>query len=279
MKIDAKTKITGLMGYPVEHSLSPDMHNAAFAALGLNYCYIAMAVHPDALTRAVEGIRAMNFRGVNVTVPHKERVIMMLDEVDEEARFIGAVNTIVNTGGSLKGFNTDGRGFMKSLEENRIEWRGRDIFMVGTGGACRAVGYYLSQGASSLRLFDINREKAEALAGDFGKVSGAVSVEDDLSGVPDADIVINATPLGLRENDPLPVDPAMLSGRQTVIDLIYWKTPLLRAASEKGCTTLDGLGMLLWQGAIAFELWTGLGAPAPVMREALARGFEARKRG
>jgi shikimate dehydrogenase len=128
MNIDAKTRITGLFGYPVEHSLSPDMHNSAFELLGLNFCYVALPVHPDSLNRAVEGIRSMNFRGVNVTVPHKENVLYMIEEIDPEAQFIGAVNTIVNDNEKLTGYNTDGRGFIRSLEENNIRYEGKNRY-------------------------------------------------------------------------------------------------------------------------------------------------------
>ena len=143
MKISGKTRIVGLFGYPVEHSLSPEMHNAAFDKLNLDYCYVTFPVHPDSLGDAVLSIRALSLGGVNVTVPHKEKVIPFLDGVSEEARFIGAVNTIKNEDGKLTGFNTDGRGFMQSLAEADIRVKDRKVLIVGTGGAARAIGYYL----------------------------------------------------------------------------------------------------------------------------------------
>jgi len=143
MKITGRTKITGLYGFPVEHTLSPLMHNAAFEHLGLDYCYLPFSVHPDFLKNAVEAIRALNLAGVNITVPHKESVIPYLDKVNEEALFIGAVNTIVNTEGTLTGYNTDGRGFMRSLAENNISPENKKILIAGAGGASRAIGYYL----------------------------------------------------------------------------------------------------------------------------------------
>jgi shikimate dehydrogenase len=276
MKIDARTKVTGLFGYPVEHSLSPDMHNAAFELLGLNFCYVALPVHPDALNRAVEGMRSMNFRGVNVTVPHKEQVLQMIEEIDTEAQFIGAVNTIVNDNGKLKGYNTDGRGFIRSLEENNILFDEKDIFVIGTGGASRAVCYYLCQKAKDVYLFDIDRNKAGTLVNDLKSLTSSVHLETGTEKISNAHIIINATPLGLKQDDPLPLDIDLLSPDQVVIDLIYRDTPLLTSARDKGCTVLNGLGMLLWQGAIAFELWTGIPAPAETMRDALLKGFASK---
>jgi shikimate dehydrogenase len=269
MQIDAKTKLVALLGFPVEHSISPTMHNAAFKQLGLNYRYVAFEVRPEMLKEAVDGIRALGLAGVNVTVPHKENVIQHLDEVDEEAAFIGAVNTVVNDGGNLKGYNTDGRGFMRSLEEEGIDVEGKKVLIAGTGGAARAIGYYLSEKARELCLFDVVREKAEALTDALKKRGNARlmdSLEDALGGM---DIIINATPLGLKETDPLPFDLSDIGPDQTVGDLIYKETPILKEASSRGCKTFDGLGMLIWQGALAFEFWTGQSPPYRLMRDAL----------
>jgi shikimate dehydrogenase len=278
MPVNAKTQTTGLLGFPVEHSLSPDMHNAAFEALGLNYCYHAFSVHPDSLAGAIEGVRAMHFRGVNVTVPHKEKVLRLLDEIDPEADFIGAVNTIVNEGDRLKGYNTDGRGFMKSLEEKGIDVSGKSIFIVGAGGASRAVSYYLSKRAETLHLFDIDKQKAGGLIKDLRNLNDSVFFTEEKEKLYTCEIVINATPLGLKDGDPLPFDADRLYSGQVVIDLIYRDTPVLKAAGKKGCKTLNGLGMLLWQGALAFELWTGISAPLDTMRKALMTGIERREK-
>ncbi|KJU84776.1 shikimate 5-dehydrogenase [Candidatus Magnetobacterium bavaricum] len=267
--ISAKTKLTGLLGYPVEHSLSPAMHNAGFNHLGLDYCYMALAVHPYALADAVRGIRALNLAGVNVTVPHKEKVIPFLDEIDEEARFIGAVNTVLNTGGVLRGFNTDGRGFYRSLTESDVVVAGKKVFIVGAGGASRAVGYYLCKEAASVHIFDIDRGKLDTLVGDLKRINQNVYSEASLSDIRASDIVLNATPLGLKSDDPTPFDMAQLNASQVVYDLIYTQTPLQRYAAELGCKTLNGLSMLFWQGILAFEIWTGKAAPVEVMRKAL----------
>ncbi|MFZ6017225.1 MAG: shikimate dehydrogenase [Nitrospirota bacterium] len=272
MKISGWTKITGLFGYPVEHTLSPVMHNAAFEALGLDYCYIAFSVHPDYLEDAVKAIRALNLRGVNVTIPHKEKVIPLLDEIDEEASFIGAVNTIVNLSGRLIGYNTDGRGFMQSLSESGISTEGKDVLIIGAGGVSRAISYYLSQKVKRLFLYDIDEKKANKLVNDLNSIRGNV-LSCQLSAISyqlgDIDIIINATPLGLKEEDPLPFDTALLNPDQAVCDLIYKKTRFLEEASKKGCATLNGLGMLLYQGALAFELWTGKKPPLKIMHDTL----------
>lgn len=274
MKITGRTKITGLYGYPVEHTLSPLMHNAAFEHLGLDYCYLPFSVHPDSLKNAVEAIRALKLAGVNVTIPHKESVIPYLDNVNEEALFIGAVNTIVNQEGTLIGHNTDGRGFMRSLEENNVSPENKKILIAGAGGASRAIGYYLSQKADELYLFDIDKIKLKKLASDLSEIRDNIRVLNDTADLSSFDILINATPLGLKTTDPAPFDVSALSPDQTVCDLIYKNTPLLAHAMQKGCKTIDGLGMLLWQGVFAFELWTRTSPPVEIMKSALMNGIK-----
>lgn len=276
--ITAKTKIVALLGWPVEHSCSPQMHNAAFERLGLDFRYAAFAVRPDRLKEAIDGVRALGLRGVNVTVPHKEKVIEHLDETDPEARFIGAVNTVVNTEGALKGYNTDGRGFMRSISEEGIGIEDANVLVLGCGGASRAISYYISEKARALYLYDLDRPKAEKLVGDLGKIRSGVHLLNKVEGkaLENVDIIINATPLGLKEGDPLPLDPALISGRHTVGDLIYKETPLLKEAARKGARLWNGLGMLLWQGVFAFELWTGVKPPHGLMRESLKKSLGIR---
>ncbi|MGB9716301.1 MAG: shikimate dehydrogenase [Thermodesulfovibrionales bacterium] len=269
MKISGKTKITGLFGYPVEHSLSPAMHNAAFEAIGLDYCYITFLVHPDFLREAVLAIKALNLAGVNVTIPHKEKVLAFLDEIDREATIIGAVNTIVNYKGWLKGYNTDGKGFMQSLYECGISVEGKEVLIVGAGGASRALSYYLCKEAKKVCLFDIERKKAEKIVEDFQNIFSNISIVDNISNIDNFNIIINATPLGLKEEDPLPLDTELLRSDQIVCDLIYKDTRLLKESAKKGCVILNGIGMLLWQGVFAFELWTGVTPPVDIMRKAL----------
>ncbi len=271
IQISGRTKITGLFGYPVEHTLSPAMHNAAFTELGLDYCYVPFLVHPDYLEYAVKAIKSLNLSGVNVTVPHKEKVMPFLDEINEEASFIGAVNTIVNSGGKLTGYNTDGRGFIQSLLEGGISIEGKDILIIGAGGASKAISYYLSQKAKTLYLYDIDKYKVEKLVQDLNNIFNNVYIIENISSIDRFHIIINATPLGLKKEDPLPFDTALLRTEQTVCDVIYKKTRLLEEASKKGCVTLDGMGMLLWQGVFAFELWTGKKPRVEVMRNALMK--------
>ena len=264
-----KTKITGIFGHPIEHTLSPLMHNAAFEDRGLDMCYLAFEVLPADLPDAVKAIKALNMLGVNITVPHKVNVMPQLDEINTEARFIGAVNTVVNEGGKLTGHNTDGLGFMSSLTEAKISTAGKTILIVGAGGASRAVSYYLSEQASNLSLYDIDRPKAEKLVNDLGKIRKNVSLISDIKNIGKPDIIINATPLGLHVDDPLPLHPEHIKSEMVVYDLVYKHTNFLQEAEKRGAKTLDGSGMLLWQGVLAFELWTGVKPPVDVMRKVL----------
>ena len=278
LKISGKTKVLGLLGYPVEHSLSPAMHNAAFEHLRLDCCYVTFPVKPGFLKDAVRSVRALNLAGVNVTMPHKENVIPLLDKVDADASFIGAVNTIVNSNGKLIGYNTDGRGFMRSLSEAQISLNKKNVLILGAGGASRAIGFYLAKKSLALFIYDIDEKKAGKLIRDLNKMRKNVfpfSFQPSAFShqLHDIDIIINATPLGLKKGDPLPVDINLLKPRHVVCDLIYKNTPLLQRASRKGCRTLNGLGMLLWQGAFAFELWTGKKPPVEVMRKALVKNL------
>jgi shikimate dehydrogenase len=211
----------------------------------------------------------LNLSGVNLTIPHKEASMPFLDEADEEALTIGAVNTITNTNGILTGHNTDGRGFSTAIQEQGIILEGCRALIIGAGGASRAIGYYLSRTVKSLHIYNRTYEKAVILASFLARINGNTDVVQDLSSLSEYDIIINATSLGMKEDDPLPFDVNLLLPFQAVCDLIYRKTPLLMKAEQKGCRTTDGLAMLLWQGAYAFELWTGMHPPIEVMRTAL----------
>lgn len=269
MHVSGKTKITGIFGYPIEHTLSPFMHNAAFESLGMDICYIAFKVSPEALQEAVQAVRCLDLLGVNITVPHKETVLPLLDRIHEEASFIGAVNTITNSGGMLTGYNTDGRGFLSSLSEEGIETGKKKICIVGAGGASRAISYYLSENASELYLYDIDGQKAGKLVNDLNKIRSNVRLLKQMNEIGKPDIIINATPLGLKPDDPLPIDPDIITPDMTICDLVYRKTGLLREAERRKAKILDGAGMLLWQGVLAFELWTETKPPVEIMRKAL----------
>lgn len=274
MEISGKTGIVGIFGYPIEHTLSPRMHNAAFRELHLDMVYVAFRVTPADLPEAVRSVRSLNMRGVNVTVPHKERAIPLVDRVDEEASFIGAINTIVHSDGFLTGYNTDGRGFISALSEAGISPAGKDICIVGAGGAARAISYYLSEQAMRVSLYDVDLPKSQKLRDDLARIRDNVFLLDDMREIGKPDMIINATPLGLKPDDPLPLKPDFISENMVVCDLVYKQTALLREASKRGALTMDGSGMLLWQGVLAFELWTGIKPPHKLMRKVLLSSLQ-----
>ena len=278
--ISGRTEIYGIFGYPVEHTFSPGMHNAAFKRLGMDACYVPFAVHPDRLGEAARAILPLGLRGLNITVPHKEKIIQYLDELSEEARLIGAVNTVEIRQGRLVGHNTDGRGFLRSLKENSgFNPKGKKILFIGSGGAARAVGFCLAlAGAAKIYVRDLDTRKADLLVSDIRAKTGAdtASIHDDGSlaaYAADADCLINATPLGLKRSDPLPIPRDLVMKKHLACDLVYNppETAFLRTAKSRGAKRLAGLGMLLYQGVIAFEIWTGKEAPVKIMKNALSR--------
>jgi shikimate dehydrogenase len=277
--ISGKTSIYGIFGHPVEHTFSPGMHNAVFTSMGLDGCYVPFGVSPGNLGKAVKAIVPLGLRGLNITVPHKVKVIQFLDELTDDARLIGAVNTIEVRDGKLIGHNTDGRGFLRSLlEETAFRPKGKTILVIGTGGAARAVCFNLAlSGAGTILLHDIDRAKAEKLGRDIRSATKTRVLALDASALPlyspHADCIINATPLGLKQNDPLPLSRELIHKGQLVCDLVYNPpdTRLLKSARSRGASTLRGIGMLLYQGVIAFEIWTGKKAPVNVMKKALSR--------
>lgn len=285
MNISGKTKTVGLIGDPVSHSVSPQMHNAAFKKLDLDYCYIAMQVDKNDLKKALDGIRAENFAGVNVTVPHKEAVIPLLDEVTKLPRLIGAVNTIKNEGGKLIGYNTDGAGFIESLKEDaKVDPKGKKVVLIGAGGGAKAVAIMLAEsGTKSLSITDIAADKASALS---SYVKSHFEIEADFvpheskdlrSKIQKCDILINATPVGMHPNEdkcPLSEDTEIPKGI-LVCDLIYNppETKFLKKAKGSGAKILNGIGMLVRQGALAFEIFTEKEAPVEVMRSAVLKSL------
>ncbi|MCK9418050.1 MAG: shikimate dehydrogenase [Nitrospirae bacterium] len=277
--ISGKTSIYGIFGHPVEHTFSPGMHNSAFKKLGMDACYVPFAVPPGGLADAVRAIVPLGLRGVNVTVPHKERVLAFLDELSEEARLIGAVNTIEIRKGRLIGHNTDGRGFLRSLREHGdLDPKGKKFLFIGSGGAARAVSFSLAlAGAAEIVFRDLDARKASVLANDIREKTGVPAItigQESLSEhAADADCLINATPLGLKKTDPLPIPAKFVTRNHLVCDLVYNppETALLNVAKKRHAKRLSGLGMLLYQGVIALEIWTGGKAPVLVMKNALAR--------
>ena len=290
--LSGATQFIGLIGWPVAHSFSPAMHNAAAAALEIDLLYLPLPVRPDDLPAAIHGLAALGFLGVNVTVPHKESVIPLLDELDPAAQTIGAVNTIsfqpsavsnrpTASGSRLKltGYNTDAAGFLADLEHLGIEVAGRECLVLGAGGSARAVAYGLASAGASMHLFARRPEQARKLVSDLAPHFLDARLEahyweelEEKSTTPEA-LVINTTPLGMSpqvDRTPwpknLPFPPGAL-----IYDLVYnpSETTLVGQARAAGCRALNGLGMLLRQGALAFKLWTGWEPDLAVMREAL----------
>ena len=279
MLISGKTKIIGIFGDPIKHTLSPHMHNSAFEHMGLDYAYLPFHVKDNKLKEAVESIRALNLRGVNITVPHKEEVMQYLDELDEQAEHIGSVNTIVNEEGTLKGYNTDGRGYIRSLEEETgIELENSNIVVMGAGGSARSILVALiTKHPKEISLVNRTLSRAEKLVEEFQKHAPntklkALSATDGLFGheIEEANLFVNTTVMGMSEVELPPVPLEHLPPRAVISDIVYSpiNTPIIKEAEAMGFTVHRGIGMLVYQGAIGFELWTGKAAPVSVMKTA-----------
>jgi len=284
--ITASTTLVGLIGWPISHSVSPVMHNAAFAELRMNWRYVPLPVRPERVGEAIAGVRALGLRGVNVTVPHKQAVMPFLDRWSPAAAAIGAVNTIVvGEEGELLGENTDAAGFVTDLRANGVDPAGKRVLVVGAGGSARAIVYGLAEaGCDSLVLLNRTLDKAESLLAAMRELFPDVpmttrSFPDGVAAsAPDAELIVNCTSLGMSPNlEGLPWDEDVeFREGQTVYDLVYNPavTRLLQLASVDGATVIGGLGMLIHQGAIAFEKWTGEEAPVDVMRRAVNVVFD-----
>jgi shikimate dehydrogenase len=275
--ISGKTRLLALIGHPVEHSLSPAMHNASFAAEGLDYVYVALDVRPEDLPAAVRGAVALGFRGFNVTMPHKRAMVPLVDDVDEAARVSEAVNTVVIEGARLRGYNTDGGGMVLACEEAGVELSGRRVLLLGAGGAAAAVALaFGGEGAVEMRV--VNRSVRHAL--DLrAKLRGAglkrveVYPYDALDeAARDAEVIVNATPLGMKDGDPLPIPPEYLDEGRTVCDAVYRpgrETALVFEARRRCVRVVTGQRMLLYQGVLAQRLWTGREPNVEVMNGAI----------
>jgi shikimate dehydrogenase len=279
--VSGTTQVCGIIGDPIGHSLSPEMQNAAFEAEGLNFIYLPFRVKKEDLGDAISGIRALNIRGLNVTIPHKVHVIPFLDEIDILAEKIGAVNTIVNEKGILKGYNTDASGFMKTLQEQNIEPRHKNITVLGAGGAARSIAFVLAESGARLTILNRHPETAQDLADNLNRAFGIFvkavklssrTLAESLDG---ADILVNTTSVGmLPDIDSTPVPENLIKSGLIVVDIIYnpLQTRLLKEAEKKGARVISGIEMLIWQGALAFELWTGKKAPLETMRKVVMKG-------
>lgn len=273
--VQGTTRVVGVFGWPVRHSASPVMHNAAFAHASLDYVYVPFAVTPDNLGTALAGVRALGLRGVNLTVPLKELAFPHLDAISERARQIGSVNTVVSEDNRLIGDSTDGAGFLAALAHAGVSIWGAKVVVMGAGGSARAVVHALAHaGARPIVVANRSVERAGQIA---ARTSGAEAVPLEASALraalDGAILLVNTTSVGMhpRSNDLLPVPECALSPDLFVSDLIYnpAETRLLALAKSRGCQTQNGVEMLVQQGALAFEKWTGVPAPLDVMREAV----------
>jgi len=263
--ISGRTRLLALIGQPVGHSLSPAMHNAAFAEDDLDFVYVCLDVDPEALPAAVLGLKALKFRGFNVTMPHKRAVVPLVDGLDDGARVSGAVNTVVIDASGMRGYNTDGGGMVMACEEAGIELSGKSVLLLGSGGTASAIAVaFCKTGVSDLHIANRDTEHAASLrdklrlTGMEGiSVGSLASLEHD---APDADVIVNATSLGMKEGDYLPLPPEYVQRGRAICDVVYRpgkETPLVRLAQERGARVVAGGRMLLYQGVLAQKLWTG----------------------
>ncbi|MDI6842221.1 MAG: shikimate dehydrogenase [Methanothermobacter wolfeii] len=279
--ITGRTRVTGIIGHPLSHSLSPQMHNAAFRSLDMDWVYVPFPVRPEKLGRAVRGLEALNVRGVNVTIPHKEAVIEYVDELHETASLIGAVNTLEFDDGTVRGYNTDADGCLRALEEV-TSVRNSSVLILGAGGAARACAFRLAlAGASGILILNRTPERAHSLAGDIWEKLGFDVSSGGYDLIPeaavDADIIIDTTPVGMHPHtdDEALVTAELMHEGMVVYDLVYnpVRTVLLREAEKASAVPVSGLKMLVYQGAESFRIWTGRKAPVDVMEEAVLEGL------
>jgi shikimate dehydrogenase len=290
--INGRYRLTGLIGYPLKSSRSPRMHNISFSALGLEYAYLAFEIEDGHLKEALDAMKALHAQGFNVTMPHKQKVLAYLDEVDPAARMIGAVNTVYNDNGKLIGYNTDGKGFVKGLKEEGFDLAGKRVVLVGAGGAGRAVGVQVAlSGIKTMTVFDVESIKVAELLETIHENIKSVEAKGDVYSEPalvealkDADLLIDCTPLGMDKvvtnaegveenlmdqsilNTPEALRPDMFVAHIVYIPL---ETKIIKMAKEAGCKTMNGIPMMIWQGAEAFEIWTGEQMPVDIVKKDL----------
>lgn len=272
-KPDTDIILCGLIGYPLKHSISPQMHNKAFDALNLNFAYFPLEVKKSSLEDVMIALKELNFRGVNVTIPYKESIVKFLDALDTSAAEVGAVNTILNKKGTLVGYNTDVIGFLKTLRKFKIKTNRENAVILGTGGVAKAAAVGLLKNGASVTVIGRNMQKCMTFAKRFQRLGDIKSctfsnIETALS---NAYLVINCTPIGMYPDTRVsPLNKNSINKDMVVFDLVYnpIKTRLLRYAEEKGAKAISGIDMLVYQGAESFELWTGKKAPIEIMMHA-----------
>ncbi len=280
--ISGRTKIYGVFGYPIHHTLSPAMHNAAFKHLGIDAVYVAFEVQPEGISDALKGISALGIKGINLTIPHKQICVPYIKQLSYEARITLSVNTVVVKEDGLYGYSTDGQGFIKAVKHS-LQWqpKQKSVLILGCGGASRAVGFQSAiEGATKIYLTDIIYNRSLELARDIKRNIKSCSVfaikQERLKDcIKQCDCLVQATPLGMEKKDPLPMDIGLLHRGLVVYDLVYNVpvTPLVKEARKRKIKAANGLMMLLYQGALSFELWTGKKAPIEVMKKALVRAI------
>ncbi|MBN1358567.1 shikimate dehydrogenase [Candidatus Bathyarchaeota archaeon] len=288
MAISGKTRVCGVMGDPIGHTLSPTIHNAAFHHLGLDFVFLAFHVKTADLENAMRGMRGLGIHGLNVTMPHKRAVISCLDEVDFTVRFLDSANTILNRDGKLSGFNTDGVGALKALLENGVGLSGKKVLLLGAGGAAKAIAFVLVPEVGELAILNRSAEKAEELAETLEHmfnqkvVGGALSPDAIKANLRDSDVLVNATSAGMKPHlSQSLVAPEWLRSDLAVMDIVYnpVETKLAIDAKAAGAKVVSGVEMLIYQGAASFEIWTGKSAPIEVMRKAALNKLSSKGEG
>ncbi|RQD67236.1 MAG: shikimate dehydrogenase [Tindallia sp. MSAO_Bac2] len=277
-KISGETKLVALLGDPVKHSKSPEMHNLGFQYLGIDYIYMAFEVKERHLKDAVEGLRSLNAVGFNLTMPHKQAVIPLLDEISEEAKLCGAVNTVKNDNGKLIGYNTDGMGFVRSLYDEGIQVEGNKFTVIGAGGAAKSIVIRLAmEGAEEIALFNRSKQPANSLVQLINayiprcKINWfEINMDIFKEQCKDSAVLINTTNVGMGNsiNESIITDPDVFHHPLVVADIIYSpaKTKMLKMAEKEGCHIINGSGMIIGQGALAFKIWTGCEMPVDLVR-------------
>jgi len=275
-----RAELVGVLGDPVDENPTILTFENAFKAVGLNFRYLTILVHPEDLEAAMKGVRAFNMRGIHLTMPHKVTVIQYLDELSRPAEIMGAVNTVVRRGDKLIGENTDGKGFMRALiDDAKFDPKGKKMVIFGAGGAARAISVELAlAGLKNVLVVNRGKERGMGLVDTLNQKTDAAAEyaawTPDFRVPADADVLVNATSIGMDKKSKPVFDYTSLSDKMTVCDAVHLPTtPFLEEAKKQGSTTLDGLGMLAYQGAVSFKLWTGQDAPVDVMMDALKKAF------
>jgi len=277
--IDVNTKLLGLIGYPLKHSFSPNMHNYAYLKNNLNYAYIPLEIEEDKIKNVLNSLKALGFIGFNVTIPYKVKIMEYLDDIDELAHKIGSVNTVKIMNGKLKGYNTDGLGFIKSLENKDIKIKRSKVLVIGAGGASRAVSISLcSRGVEKLYITNRTYKKAEKLSKEINskvrKCSSSFKFDEVGKILKEIDIIVNTTSVGMKPHiNETPIKTDNIMKKTDIVDIVYnpSKTKLIKETEKKGCRVVNGIDMLVYQGSEAFKIWTELESPVDDMKISLEK--------